>query len=206
MKKKKKLKGLKVPRIFIVLLGFIHGIIFKIASIDPDSGYISSGYITEKRRCFNELSNCMVADMVDELKAVRAEASKLMKDEARIRKNIEETALPENGMTVREKRACIEAAKKRAEYTRKYDETVDRLVEIREKINSRQLQCREERDSVSNALQSRFACYGRGMLLKQIPERMIPPVEYEKCFDLYTKNYEEEDLRMDCIVKETEHE
>ena len=49
MNKKLKLKGLGVPRIFIWILGFSHGCIFRTAVVDPETGTITSGYIAEKR-------------------------------------------------------------------------------------------------------------------------------------------------------------
>ena len=75
-------------------------------------------------------------------------------------------------------------------------------MEISGKITSREVIAREELDATASALQSLFATYARGMLIKPVRASMIPPVEYEKCFDIYHKAHEKEDLHMGLILKE----
>ena len=202
MNKKLKLRGLGVPRIFIWMLGFSHGCIFGTAVVDSDTGYISSGYITEKCRLFNKLSSEYVALMENELKAIRSEASGLMADEASLRKQMDEISTPEFIKTISEKRAARAAADNMSVCVRKHKGVIERLVEISGKITSREITAREELDATASALQGLFAVYARGMLIKPVRASMIPPVEYEKCFDIYHKAHERENQKMEIILKE----
>lgn len=202
MSKKLKLKGLGAPRIFIWMLGFIHGCIFRTAVIDQETGYISSAYIIEKCRLFNKLSSEYVVRMENELKAVRSEASELMANEAALRKQLREIKMPEMKETVADKRAARTAADNLSACDGKHRDVLDRLVEINGKIVSREVVGREELDATASALQGLFAVYAKGMLIKPVRETMIPPVGYEKCFEIYHQAHEKEEEQMEFVLKE----
>lgn len=202
MKRKLRMKGLKVPRMFIWMLGFSHGCIFRTAMVDPESGRISSGYITEKCRLYNDLSAQYVKGMEEDLKETRKEAAILMASEAFLRKGKEAIQIPESTGTITEKRAARRAQSSTEAYDREHRKVIDRLVEISGKIESYETKVREELDSTASALQSIFAVYGRGMLLKPVRENMIPPVAYEKSFEIYNKAHEKENLQMELLLGE----
>ncbi len=202
MNRKLKLKGLGVPRFIIWLLGFSHGCIFRTAMVDPETGLISSGYITEKCRLFNKLSSECVGVMENDLKAIRADAAKLLSDEASLRKEADEIRMPESMDTVAEKRAARTAAADMSACVKEHKRSLDRLVEINGKIISREVSAREDLDAIANALQGLFAVYARGMLIKPVRASMIPPVEYEKSFEIYHAAHEKEDRQMAVVLKE----
>ena len=84
-----KIKGMRVPGLFIWLHGFFQGRITKTATVDEETGWISSSYITSKRKLFNELSAKRVKKLEQELKAVRVESFNLMLKESELRKKLE---------------------------------------------------------------------------------------------------------------------
>ena len=202
MNKKLRIKGLGVPRVFIWMLGFSHGCIFRTAVVDSETGYISSAYITEKCRLFNKLSSEYVALMEYELKGIRSEASELMAQEAALRKRVNEIKVPESKDTIAEKRAARAAAENMSAYTGNHKAILDRLIEINGKIISREVVAREELDATASALQGLFAVYAKGMLIKPVRNNMIPPVAYEKCFEIYSEAHKKESEQMDYILKE----
>lgn len=202
MSRKLRLKGLRVPRIFIWMLGFSHGCIFRTAMVDPKNGQISSGYITEKRRLFNELSSQHVKIMEEELRELRKEAAGIMADEAFLRLGRDEIQRPESTETIAERRAARRAENDMNTYRNGHRTVIDRLADISREITSYETSVREELDATASALQGLFAVYGRGMLVRPVRESMIPPVVYENCFDIYHKAHEKEDLQMDLILRE----
>ena len=55
------MKGLRTPRIFLWILGFIHGKVLHTGGLDPETGTITSGYITGQSDVFpqNPLLKCI---------------------------------------------------------------------------------------------------------------------------------------------------
>ena len=202
MSKKLRLKGLRVPRIFIWMLGFSHGCIFRTAMVDPENGLISSGYITEKRRLFNELSAQHVKIMEEELRELRKEAAGIMADEAFLRLGMDGIQRPGSTETIAERRAVRRAENDMNIYRNGHRTVIDRLADISREITSYETSVREELDATASALQGLFAVYGRGMLVRPVRESMIPPVGYENSFDIYHRAHEKEDLQMDLILRE----
>lgn len=99
-----KVKGMKVPRFFIWILGFIHSRILKTAVINPETGYICSSYVTDKCKLFNELSSRRVKQLENELKAVRTEAFVIIAEEAKIRKLLKEDVIGKFPSSINEKK------------------------------------------------------------------------------------------------------
>lgn len=197
-----KIKGMRVPRIFIWILGFFQGRIIKTATVDEETGYICSSYVTSKCKLFNELSSNRVKQLEQETKAVRAEAFDLMAQDARIRKNLDEDTVGGSPSTINEKRNAGRCASRRTSYLKHHEEIVQRLGEIDSKIRSCELNAREELDATSSALQSIFSTYAHGMLFRPVHSKFIPPVEYKYCFDLYKESHKDEDQQIRYILKE----
>ncbi len=202
MSRKLKMKGLRVPRLFIWMLGFSHGCIFRTAMIDPENGQISSGYITEKRRLFNKLSSQYVKTMEEELKNLRKEAVGIMADEAFLRQARDAIKQPGSTGTIAERRAARRAENDMNSYRRGHKTGIYRLAVISGEITSYETSVREKLDATASALQGLFAVYGRGMLVKPVRESMIPPIEYENCFEIYHEAHEKEDIQMNLILRE----
>lgn len=197
-----RIKGMRVPRLFIWVHGFFQGRIIKTAGVDEETGYICSGYIEGKRKLFNELSSNRVKQLELELKAVRAEAFDLMAQHAAVSKNLVEDVINEKPSTIDERRDAERCNSRRAEYSKHYEEIIKRLGEIDSKIRSSELNAKEELDATASCLQSIFATYGHGMMLHPIQSRYIPPVEYDYCFQLYDEAHRVEDQQIRYILKE----
>lgn len=197
-----KIKGMSIPRIFTWLQGFFHGRIIKTAGIDEETGQVCSGYVAGKCKLFNELASLRVKQLEHELKAVRIEAFDLMAQEAQIRKNLEEDIANDTPLTINEKRDANRCVSRRTSYMKRHEEIIQRLGEIDNKIRSCELNAKEELDACASALQSRFATYAHGMLLKPVQSRIIPTVEYRYCFDIYREAHEIEDQQIRYILKE----
>lgn len=197
-----KIRGMGVPRLFIWTHGFFQGRIIKTAGIDEETGYICSSYVTGKSKLFNELSSNRVKQLEQELKAVRSEAFDLMAQDAQIRKNLDEDTAGDSPSTINEKRNAGRCASRRASYSKRHEEIVQRLGEIDSKIRSCELNAKEELDATASALQSIFSTYAHGMLFRPIQSKFIPPVEYRYCFELYQESHKDEDQQIRHILKE----
>lgn len=203
MKKKTlKIKGMFAPRIFIWMLGLLHGHIFKTAALDPETGYICSSYVTGKCKLFEELSSDRVRQLEYELKAVRAEAADLMIKEAQIRKSLEEDTIETIPVSIDEKRSIGRWESRRASYFKSHETNIKRLAEIDNKIRSCELNAKEELTAAAAALQNCFATYAHGVLFRPVQNSFIPPVKYTDCFELYRESHKDEDRQLYCILKE----
>lgn len=195
-----KIRGMGLPRLFIWILGFIHGRILKTAAVDPETGYICSAYVTSKCKLFNEQSLNRIRKLENELKAVRAEAFDLMAEEAQLRKRLEEDIIDKPPSSINEKRNAGRCAARHDGYIKNHENNVRRLAAIDAKIRSCELQAREELDATAAALESRFATYGHGMLFCPVQSSLIPPVEYS--FQLYQESHKDENQQLRYILKE----
>ena len=199
------IKGMGVPRISIWTRGFLDSHVFKAAVLNPETGYICSGYIIGKCKLFNEFSFKRMKQLELELKAVRSEAAALMTKEAQIRKNLEEDVAKTTLESINEKREAIRCANRRAAYIKEHEENIKRLVEIDSKIRSSEISAKEELDALASALQSRFTTYAYGMTLHHVQNSFIPPIETDSCFEFYRGSHKEEDDQLRCMIKEVFH-
>lgn len=215
--------GMRVPRPFVFFHGFASGRC-KVAGLDPETGYICSGYITEKINLYDSLSHNRVKMLEDETKGVRSEAFDIMAEEAQIRQlqdeakakaeeaNAEDQKAEPEPKTIHEirdaqKRKADRQAKhnminaNQNQLKSKHEANLKRLGEIDEKIRSCELRAQEELEATATKLQSIFATYTKGALLKPVLPKYIPTIE--RCdFELYKKSHEAEDRQMRNILKE----
>ena len=178
-----KIKGMCVPGLFIWLHGFFQGRITKTATVDEETGWISSSYITSKRKLFNELSAKRVKKLEQELKAVRVESFNLMLKESELRKKLEKNfvEIDSECSDIDKKRIIRSFQEQRVEDKKAYQEVIKRLGQIYSKIKSSELNAREELNATASAIQSMFSIYGQGMLyrLGPVQDKMIPPINYD---------------------------
>lgn len=215
--------GMRVPRPIVFLHGFASGRC-KVAGLDPDTGCICSGYITEKINLYDSLSHNRVKMLEDETKGVRSEAFDIMAEEAQIRhlqneaqakadeaKKNEERPEPEPKTIQQIRDAQKRKADRQAnrnmitanqdQLESKHQDNLKRLGEIDEKIRSCELRAQEELEATATKLQSIFATYTKGALLKPVLPKYIPAIE--RCdFELYKQSHEAEDKQMRNILKE----
>ena len=216
--------GMRVPRLIVFIHGFTSGRC-KVAGLDPETGCICSGYITEKIKLYNSLSHNRVKMLEDETKGVRSEAFYIMAEEAQIRQRQDEVQIqadeeaqkeerirepePKTIQEIRDaRRRQADRNKKRAQIhanqeqlKSKHEENIKRLGEIDEKIRSCELRAREELEATATKLQSIFATYTKGVLLRPVLLKYIPVIDkYD--FELYKQSHEVEDQQMRSILKE----
>lgn len=215
--------GMRVPRPLVFIHGFASGRC-KVAGLDPETGYISSGYITEKIILYDSFSHNRVTMLEDETKGVRSEAFNILAEEAQIRQLQNEAQakaddaqkneqLPEpEPKTIQEIRETQRRkADRQANHNMikanqdqlkiKHKDNLKRLGEIDAKIRSCELRAQEELEATATKLQSIFATYTKGALLKPVLPKYIPAIE--RCdFELYKQSHEAEDKQMRNILKE----
>ena len=212
-----KIKGMGGPRCLIFLHGFFSGR-FKVAALNSETGCINSGYITEMCNLYDSLSHNRVKILENETKAVRCEAFDIMAEEAQIRMSLEEVKYNET-----QKRELIEGMKRNTiqehrdakkyqidrhkliseqnQLVSKHRANIKRLGEIDEKIRSCELTAKEELEATATVLQSIFATYTKGALLRPVQPEYIPNIErYD--FKLYKQPHKDEDEQMRSILKE----
>lgn len=215
--------GMRVPRPIVFLHGFVSGRC-KAVGLDPETGLICSGYITEKLNLYDSLSHDRVKQLEDETKDVRSEAFGIMVEEVQIRQSLDEVQAKDDEVrrnellpkpepvTIQE----IRDARKRQAVINKHRAQIDddqqqlaskhkanikRLGEIEEKIRSCELKAQEEMESAAARLQSIFATYTKGALLRPVQPSCIPVINrYD--FELYKQSHEAEDKKMRSILAE----
>ena len=194
-----KIKGMRVPGLFIWLHGFFQGRITKTATVDEETGWISSSYITSKHKLFNELSAKRVKKLEQELKAVRMESFNLMLKESELRKKLEKNfvEIESECSDIDKKRVIRSFQEQRVEDKKAYQEVIKRLGQIYSKIKSSEL------NATASAIQSMFSIYGQGMLyrLGPVQDKMIPPINYDRLFDLYIDTHKNETEQFRYLLK-----
>lgn len=197
-----KIKGMGSPRICIWILGFVHGHFLKTATVDADTGRIYSCYLLNKKKLFTEFSFNRVKLLELELKAVRSEAAFLMAKETRICRNLEMDAVETSHGLINEKRNARRCISRRNGYMKEKEETVKRLIEIDSKIRSCEVRAKEEINAMASGLQSRFATYAQGMMVRSGGDNLIPEIEANTCFEVYNHSHEKENQKLQQIIKE----
>ena len=196
-----KIKGMRVPGLFIWLHGFFQGRITKTATVDEETGWISSSYITSKHK----LSAKRVKKLEQELKAVRMESFNLMLKESELRKKLEKNfvEIESECSDIDKKRVIRSFQEQRVEDKKAYQEVIKRLGQIYSKIKSSELNAREELNATASAIQSMFSIYGQGMLyrLGPVQDKMIPPINYDRLFDLYIDTHKNETEQFRYLLK-----
>lgn len=199
--KNPKVKGLRVPRFLLFLLGFFHGKLLKTAAIDPASETISSSYITGKKKAFGEYCAQMVRNLENELKSVRGEAASLFTEEALIRRQLEDIPT-EVSSDIEGRRQARRIVQRRHSLEERHKGIIQRLVEIDTKLHSRELVVREEMTATASAMQSIFSSYGHGALLVPLYGKYVPVVTFEEYFTMYQETHRKETIQLNALLKE----
>lgn len=199
--KNPKVKGLRVPRFLLFLLGLLHGKLLKTAAIDPATETISSSYISGKQKAFGEYCAQMLRNMENELKAVRGEAAALFTEEADLRRQLGDipTDTPSG---IQGKRQMRRSGNQKRRLEARHNEIIQRLMEIQTKLRSRELMVREEMTATASAIQSVFSSYGHGALLIPFYGTYIPAVTFEEYFSMYQETHLKETIQLNALLKE----
>lgn len=204
-KNSNKLKGIHTPNAVLFCKGLFDARLLKTAALDPDTGCIGSSYLTEGVKRFHSYSADQLKLLTNDVKSVRAEASDLVTEYHLIGKRMADVPAITAVSDVNRLRQHRRAAARRSSAVERRSEILHRLTEIDTKIRSRELQTLEELESAAGALQSKFAAYGRGMLLSVQPGQ-LPALSYAEALDLYHRANEAGDARMKAILEEVYHD
>lgn len=229
MKNKKiRMKGLKTPSPVVFMHGFFNGR-FKSAGIDLDSGLLNSAYVNGMMDLFYKYCQERVDKLETDISAICTEAETLflelkaipenMSDRMSEEKNMEKIPdkLPSTIQEAQEIRAIarrIAEAKDSSEHSRgaineknsRRTEIIQRLVQIRDRIITKENNCYNELNATAFLLKERFCIYGHGVLLQPMLNRYIPNVDYDRILECYDINYQEIKSRISTLTKGEEKE
>jgi hypothetical protein len=205
------LKGLGTPRPFIFLHGFLDGRC-KTAALDQESNLLNSAYLYGKRCLFAALCRQQVVRLETELAETRTEARKLLLE---LRALPEPTACepsesrPARGLSSAqaERLAAERAAQTAAAVAQekaKRVKNIRRLVELRERLATRERVCEESLAATAEALKERFAIYAHGVLLKPVRNRHIPAIQYDSLLADYQVEHNALRREIDALLQEEE--
>lgn len=212
MKKKVlKLKGLKMPKLFLFIYGFTNGRM-RTASVDSESGNLNSSYIHGKIYQFGELCHDCVAKLDRESSELRSDAESLIWELSELvvpplcdsidLARGEASATHQDSVSVAQanRAAAADAEKASQAMAQRKQECesilarrnciVRRLIEIREKLALGERTCSEELAATADALSACFCAYGHGALLKPINPSYIPQIDYQCHLDDYRMELE----------------
>lgn len=191
--KKNKIPGMKIPALLIWLLGLLHKLI-KTAAIDPDTGLITSGYITNKLNQFDRYVATAISQQENSLKAVRSEMAGLLLEDQLLRPKLVKPEPPASNATVEEKRKAIEAMEHYLAAQQHHEDILNRLRQIKSKLESTDRVTEQELKTTAAALRARFATYTHGCTLKPVFDSTLPQLSYatewEQYRNAHSKEYE----------------
>lgn len=229
MKNKKiSMKGMKTPSPVVFMHGFFNGR-FKSAGIDLDSGLLNSAYVNGMMDLFYKYCQERVDKLETDISAICTEAETLfielkaipenMSDRMSEEKNMEKIPdkLPSTIQEAQEIRAIarrIAEAKDFSEHSRgaineknsRRTEIIQRLVQIRDRIITKENNCYNELNATAFLLKERFCIYGHGVLLRPMLNRYIPNVDYDRILECYDTNHQEIKSRISTLTKGEEKE
>lgn len=229
MKNKKiSMKGMKTPSPVVFMHGFFNGR-FKSAGIDLDSGLLNSAYVNGMMDLFYKYCQERVDKLETDISAICTEAETLfielkaipenMSDRMSEEKNMEKIPdkLPSTIQEAQEIRAIarrIAEAKDFSEHSRgaineknsRRTEIIQRLVQIRDRIITKENNCYNELNATAFLLKERFCIYGHGVLLQPMLNRYIPNVDYDRILECCDTNHQEIKSRISTLTKGEEKE
>lgn len=224
MKKKVlKIKGIRTPRPFLFIHGFVNGRM-KTAAVDSESGNLNSAYIHGKIYLFDELCHKRVLELDRDLSEVRAEAETLVLELNTMdvpslsgptpadQRNAGTNA-SDNVSSAQNRRAAAASAERYNKAAACQKELHDnalarrtwilrRLIKIREQITLAEHVCIEELGATADALRNCFCAYGHGALLTPITPNCLPPIGYQKFLDNYHADYEVLKKKISAAIEE----
>lgn len=196
MRKKKTvlpMKGLRTPRIFLWILGLIHGKILHTGGLDPETGTITSGYITGQIKRFRNACVSRRERTEEKLAKEWADADCLLIDLGTITDSLKHTSNCQesaNESTSAQARAREKAASVRASREAERLAILKRLADISNTIRSELDQAHDQMEATAEMLLSTFSCYGHGLLMKPVFAHDLPTVIYEDCVEQIPKSHE----------------
>lgn len=170
-------KGIRIPRIFLWGRGFIHGKIIHSGGLNPETGTISSGYITGQIKRFNSACIVRCESTAEKLKKEWADADQLL----------------------------IELSKASPETESLTVLKMKRLSDLANIIRSELNQTQDQIEATAEMLLSTFACYGHGLLMKPVYDHNLPNISCEHV-EKILKNHEVTWNAITSVLKEEKNE
>ena len=198
------MKGIHTPDGFLWLRGFIHGKVIHTGGLDPETGTISSGYITGQTKRFRSacVARCEYAE--DKLKKEWADAGQLLIDLASISAALAVASgrQPSAHGNSAQARAQEKAAGKRASRRAERLAILKQLSNIANTIRVEYDRAHDQMEATAEMLLSTFSCYGHGLLMKPVHANNLPAVSFEDCAAQILKRHEDTWNKMVSILKE----
>lgn len=176
-------KGLRSPRSFIWLRGFLHGKVIHTGGLDPETGIISSGYVTGQTKRFHNA--CVARREQAEVKLTKAwaDADQLLIDLAAVSSALADSGKSQNPHieSSAQARANERVAELYASREAERQSILKSLASIANGIRAEFNFAHDQMEATAEALLSTFSCYGHGLLMKPIYTRNLPAINYEDC-------------------------
>lgn len=200
-----KIKGLNTPKWIVGIKGFWDAKVRKTAVIDPHSGQIVSGYLTWNAAQLHAYEAKTVKLLGNEVKAVRADACKLMTEYSQVQRNLKPLPPVPDPDDVFRMRQYVEAEKEHLAAVARLNAIESRLMEITTKLRDREHHVIQDLRNVMGLMRSKFAAYGHGMLLRPVSDQMLPELKLSGALDDYHKTHAQEDACIQRILQEVYH-
>lgn len=187
------MKGLRTPRIFLWILGLIHGKILHTGGLDPETGTITSGYITGQIKRFRNACVTRGERTEEKLAKEWAEADCLLIDLVNIADSLKHTSNCQesaNESTSAQARTREKAASVRATREAERLAILKRLADISNTIRTELDKAQNQMEATAEMLLSTLSCYGHGLLMQPVYTRTLPIVPYEDCAAQIIKSHE----------------
>lgn len=221
-----RLKGLRTPRPFIFIRGFVNGRM-KTAELDHENSRLSSAYVSGMTCLFNEYCQKRVTRLESDLSAVRMEAETLLLEFKTLPGDRQTEAsawpyevpvkLPATVAEAQRLRAAARSSAQAAELSSRVLEKQEaattrraailgRLAEIKSRVATKEQICCQELGAVADALRARFCSYAQGVLMKPIRTQYIPELEYARYLDNYYASHNTLKREIAAVLKPQEEE
>lgn len=182
------IRGLSTPRWLLWVHGFVHGHILKSGGLDPESGVISSCYITGKCSLFREACITRMELLERTLQKDWANVDDLLVDYAALcaALAIEPTGAPEPtdsaGIRASERAANDRATKKA------YRQSIlKQLLATANHIRTEECIAAGQLEATGEKIKSIFSAYGHGLIMKPIYPGNLPALPFAGCVNDYRK-------------------